>query len=243
MKKFIALLTVAVVGCAASLTQAANIQVQPNFIGYLDPVTFAPVVSPTAGVPVVAQVDVFMNVVSLAAGEDSFGTAAFTVTHSGIGGATIIPSATAGGWAANPIPNVDSNGAAPGGLVPLFATNADLGADSQDYVGVLVQMATGAFTNAADPRRNVGEAGSSLGSPILLGSAFFLWNATGTATISLNPLEVSAKDTAGLYIAGTSPQVVPVVLTLGGEPTIPEPSTMVMAGLSLIGLAFRRRNG
>jgi hypothetical protein len=247
MKKFFALLAVAVIVVSAPAAQAAVINVQPRIVGILDAATFAPVPGAvftdkqyvkeaSVTTPVVAQVDIYMNVESLGAGEDSFGTAAFTVTYNGVTGATVIPDPEAGGYAANPIPNVDSNGAAPGGLVPLFATNADLGADSQDYIGILVQMATGAFTNAADPRRSVGEAGSSLGSPILLGSAFFEWNGLGIANLTLNPVEVSAKDTTGLYVQGTASPVIGVTL-IG----VPEPGTMAMAGLSVLGLAFRRR--
>lgn len=249
MKKFFALLAIAAIVVSVSVAQAAVINVQPRIVGILDPTTFAPIPGavftdkeykkdPSVTSSVVAQIDIYMNVESLGAGEDSFGTAAFSVTYDGLSGATVIPDPEAGGYAANPIPNVDSNGPAPGGLVPVFATNADLGADAQDYVGILVQMATGAFTNAVDPRRTVGEVGSSLGSPILLGSAFFEWNGQGTANLTLNPVEVSAKDTAGLYVQGTASPVIGVTL-IG----IPEPGTLAMAGMSVMALAFRRRNG
>jgi hypothetical protein len=127
MKKLISLLSL-VVAFAATNSHAAIINVQPVVGGYYD-LTFNPIppTFPNLANPYIVQVDVYMNVVSLGPNEDSFGTAAFSFETEPIGGGYIKPSLDAGGWAANPLGNTDSNGAAPGGVVPVIATNADLG--------------------------------------------------------------------------------------------------------------------
>jgi hypothetical protein len=244
------MLAIALVGLSATAAQAAVISVQPQIAGYFN-TDFSPAPFPTPlpgggttnpGIPQVVQIDVYMQVEQLLPGEDSFGTAAFSVQAlPNIGPnahGEAHPDIDAGGWAANPLGNTDSNGAAPGGVVPVIATNADLGADSQDYVGILVQMATGAFTNAADQRRNVGEPGSAFGFPLLLGSAFYEWNGVGQVHFSLFPIEVSAKlASGGTFVQGVAPPS--NVLTVGTD--VPEPSSLVLLGSCFAGMILRRR--
>jgi hypothetical protein len=228
MKRIPKLLLVIAIAATAMPTHAAVINVTLQIEGYYDPDDFSPLPPiPPCCDPVGVHVGVYMAVKSLGPGEDSFGSANFSIRPTGFYASRLTPDLDAGGYAANPIPNVDSNGpSTPGGLVPLFPTNADLGVDSQDYVDILVKMADGAFTNSADPRRTVGEAGSSLGSPILLGDAFFEWDPLGLfPEFALQGLVVTAKTTAGQFVPAKTP----------------EPGTLAMAGLSVLGLAFRRR--
>jgi hypothetical protein len=224
LRIFLILISIATVTPA----DAAVIDVTVQIGGYYDADDFSPLPFwlPCCD-PVVVQVDVYMAVLGLDPGEDSFGSAEFSIKAANQFGSQVVPDPEAGGWAANPIPNVDSNGAAPGGLVPVFATNADLGIDSQDYVDIFVRMADGAFTNPADPRRNIGEPGSLYGYPMLLGSGFFEWNNFGLPpTFELEGLVVMAKTITGQFVLAR---------------TVPEPSSLAMAGLSGLGLAFRRR--
>jgi hypothetical protein len=191
---------------SSAVCHAAVISVQPTVGGFFT-TAFDPIPpQPFYNFPVVVQIDVSMEVLSLA------------------------PA---------PHPNVDSNGPAPGGVVPLFPTNGDIGLDVQDYQGILVQMATGAFTNSLDPRRNVGEPGSPLGVPILLGSGYFEWNGQPFGSITLNPLEVAVKRNDGVFVAAVAAPVQPV--QLGG--LCPEPSSVVMLGGMLAGLGLRRQLG
>lgn len=242
------MLAIALVGLTATAAQAAVISVQPQIAAYFNPdfspSSFVPTPLPgggttNAGGPTVVQIDVYMSVDELLPGEDGFGTAAFSVQAAGnLGGqGQAGPDPEAGGWAAAQHGNTDTNGAAPGGVFPLIATNADLGADSQDYEGILVQMATGAFTNALDQRRNVGEPGSPFGFPIFLGSAFYEWNGIGQVHFSLFPVEVSAKLTSGLFVPGVAP--LSNVLTIGND--VPEPSSMLLLGSCVAGMILRRR--
>lgn len=237
-------LAVALVGLLASNVQAAVISVQPTVAGYFDS-AFNPIPAPVGspGSPVVVQLDVYMEVLSLLPGEDSFGTAAFSFRVDSdcpeLGG-VCVADVDAGGWAANQLGNTDTNGASPGGVLPVIAGNADLGTDSQDLQGILVQMATGAFTNAVDQRRRLGEAGSSSAFPVplLLGSAFMEWNGLGQVKIGLSPIQVSAKLTNGQFVTALAPES--AIITLGQ--CIPEPSSLVLLGSCFAGLAFRRRS-
>jgi hypothetical protein len=200
-------IVIAIMAVMANNALAAVISVQPVVAGYFD-LAFNPIAPIPAGTnpnhPVVLQVDVMMQVQSLSPGEDSFGFANFGFQFgSGEDPQGEIVPEPGDGWNANN-PTVDSNGALPGGTVPLFALNADFGFHPTDLQDITVSMASGAFTNAADPRRNVGETGSSLGSPIRLGSAFLRWDGLGLVTVRLTSLEVRAKLTDGSFVSATA---------------------------------------
>jgi hypothetical protein len=229
------LLAVSVTMC--QFVHAAVISVQPVIAGYftLDFVPLASLKGLLPGLPVVAQIDIMMEVVSLSPGEDSFGTAAFTLQGTPLPGSLgqAIPDIDAGGWAGNLI-HVDTNGSAPGGVLPLFPLNADWG-DNQDYIGILVELSYGKFANPLDPRRDVGEIGSSLGVPILLGSGFLEWNRLGEVSVGFPILEVSIKVTEGFFVPADSVPVQNVLLRL-----VPEPSSVVMFGGMLAVMGLRR---
>jgi len=160
MKFFVA---ATLVSLTAANAQAAVIDVKPVVSAFFD-TAFNPLPPQSFyTVPVVVQVDVMMRVLSLAPGEDSFGSATFSFDYDTCL-CTLVPDPDAGGWTANN-PIVDSNGPPPGGLTILFLQNADAGVDSQDLQDIQVSQRPGALTNSQDPRRNVGEVGSPLGCP------------------------------------------------------------------------------
>jgi hypothetical protein len=230
------LLAVALIVTAATNAQAGVFSVTPVVSGAFDS-AFNPIPNPPGvpsvlgqpvvgnGVPTVYQVDFYLKVESLAPGEDSFGLAGFNIE--------LLPGlvdAADIGWTPNN-PPVDTNGALPGGTGNnMFGTNTDSGPSGTDEQGMLVQMATGAFTSAQDPRRSVGEA-----DPFLIGTLYVEWDGTTTSALAVGGAQAAAKLANGSFVPGAA---------LGGSVAfvyVPEPSSVALAGLSLIGLAFRRR--
>lgn len=254
-------LAIAALAVMAVDGNAAVISVQPSISGYFD-AAFNPIPAPrprrlgtdNTHMPTVVAVDIHMTVVSLDPGEDSFGLTAFTIKHgypAGLG--EIHPNLDAGGYFAYPYPPVDVNGPVnpPGAITPLFAQNGDIGESFVDLVGILVHVAPGAFVNAADPRRNVGEptgatlpSGDSLKGPMLLGIAYLTWNGQGRVDITLEgplrgtPPQVAAKRTDGTYDIGTAPPAANLIIGYN----FPEPSSLVLLGGCLGGVALRRNN-
>jgi hypothetical protein len=224
MKKFSALIA-AVVVCFAAQAHALTVTVTPTVTKAFD-LAFAdiplPDINTFPGFAAIYQVDLMMSATNLQAGEAGFANAGFSVTLDNLTDA-------AGGWQPNTT-QVDTNGAAPGGLQPLFATNVD-GGTPGDLQGILSSIA-GGVTNAIDPRRTVGQT-----SPALLGSVFVQWDGVTPANFSTAGLLFSANSTTGTFLAEQQGTVESVAFG------VPEPSTIVMAGLSMLGLAFRRRNG
>jgi hypothetical protein len=239
MKKFFALLSV--VAClVAAQAQAGNFTITPTVVAVYDSAftLIDPAPAGTLGTnvtiqpagPLTYEVQFLMTLDSLAAGEDGFGLIGFNIDL----GAGLSDSGDAG-WTPNN-PPVDTNGPTPGGTGNnMFGTNTDSGPSGTDEQGMLVQMATGQFTNAVDPRRAVGEAGSTFPVPFNLGTMFILWDNVTNATLSIGGAQFAVKMTDGSFVgnqAGTTGTV-----TFG----VPEPTSIAMVGLSMVGLAFRRR--
>jgi hypothetical protein len=65
------------------------------------------------------------------------------------------------------------------------------------------------------------------------------WDGVSPASLNTNGVLYSFNTTTGSF-ADLGPGA-GVTIAFGGGDIIPEPSTMVLGGLSLIGLAFRRR--
>jgi hypothetical protein len=216
-----------VMACSSSISSnAAVISVQPVVAGYFD-TSFTPVPPPWLGVPtgepVIVQIDVMMEVISLAPGEDGFGSAGFSFNlSSGL--------ADVAGWNLNDT-QLDTNGAAPGGLVPIFLP--PIIPPPVDLQGILVVSA--ASSQPGDIRRDLGEAGSPLGTPYSLGSVFLQWEwETFRSTVELEPLVVNARLTNGNLV---SAQALSDILVLG----FPEPSSVVLLGGMLAMAGLRRR--
>lgn len=218
-------------------TNAAEISIQPVIGGFFD-TAFDPIPPVPSGYypggPVIVQVNVMMRVVSLAPGEDGFGQATFDFDWSSAFPSNgIEPSPFLPVWNPENYP-IDTNGAAPGGNQPLFFQNEDLG--PQDLKAIYVAMGPGAFTHPDDPRRNIGEPGSTFPVPLSLGSVFFEWNGQSQALITLSNVTASAKLTDGQIIDAAVRRVRPVRLGY-----IPEPTSFALLAGCLAPLALRRR--
>lgn len=213
----------------ASFASAAKITAIPSFAGAFDPVSSAPIdgYDPlTATTPAVIQFDVLVSIEDLAA--DEFGLANVFFSAGFEGGYSDIGA----GWNAfTPIPIVDSNGPAFGGNVNLWADNADFGA--ADLKDIAFGVATPLTTQpAVDPRWNVGKT-----APQNVGFIYALYDGTG-GTFSITPTQGSVLRANGngevasstVFVGGTY-----------GEAVIPEPTTCILAGLALVGVAAGRR--
>jgi hypothetical protein len=154
MNHFSQRLAILAILVAAPVTgEAATYSVTPVFVGaFTNDGTFTPIQgwSPwgSSG-PVVVQYDFLVNVSGFAADQLGFANGVFTITPH------LMTNTSAPGWNPSAIPNVDSNGATPGGIVPLLSDNADLA--DQDLKDILIGVATPLTTNpAVDPRFRFG---------------------------------------------------------------------------------------
>jgi hypothetical protein len=224
----------------SSEASAAEISIQPVVAAFYDPITFVPhpaiPLGTNPGHPVVVQVDVTMQVLSLAPGEDSFGLAGFSFDLSGNSPGELVPDPDVGGWSGNFLP-LEPHPQLPG-IASAFALNTDEGISDMDLKNILVQMVTVALADAEDPRRNIGETGSKWGSPVVVGSAYLKWSGVGEVRFTLDSVQVAAKLTNGQFVPGTAASV--ATITLGSD--VPEPSSMVMMAGMLVGVGLRRRS-
>jgi hypothetical protein len=224
---------------SSAVCHAAVISVQPRLGGFYT-TSFDPLPpiypGPNPGFPVVVQVDVTMQVLSLAPGEDSFGLAGFSFDLSGNSPGELVPDPDAGGWSPSPLGFLPPP-PSPGINLPAIAYNEDSGVSSTDLKGILAFLATGPFNNPNDPRRNVGELGSIWPVPFVLGSAFLEWNGLGEVSFTLDPVQVGAKLVNGDFVSAIAAPV--AVITLGSD--VPEPSSVVMLGGMLAVAGLRRR--
>lgn len=186
--------------------------------------------------PAIYQVDFYLSVLSLAAGEDSFGNVGFNICLACYPGVELTDADNIGWQANNPI--VDTNGALPGGLQDMFGFNGDFGPSSSDEQGILVSMAPGRFTNFVDPRRNVGER-----NPQLIGSLFVKWNAAGGAVLRPINAQFSVKLNDGTFVSGQQGSTGYILFGVLDLPEFmcPEPATLSLVTLGLMGLSLRRQ--
>lgn len=186
----------ATIGAASN---AATITVNQVVAGAFD-LGFNPIPVPdlnlyTAGVPLILQVDYTVSVTNLQPGERGFGNVGFNIA-AGPG----VVEAGAGGWAPN-IATTDSNGAIPGGTVPLFSTNADAGPSPSDLQGIFATIAGGISNpNASDQRVKIGQAGG----PDLLGTVFFAWDGVTTTSVSVVGAAASGYTLSGQFVGGVA---------------------------------------
>lgn len=223
MRKIFALLLTLSAVASAQFASAASYTLTPTVVASLaDDGTFATVIPidviNTNGVPRIFQVDFLITTSDVQAGELGFALTGFNVGLSG--GLTDV----GGGWGPNTA-TVDSNGALPGGVVPLFATNVD-GGTPGDLLGILTSIAGGVTNGAVDPRANVGKT-----APALAGTVFVRWAADGLSTLNTNGVLFTTNSTTGQFLVPASPGA-GAELVFG----IPEPATCAMAGMGLIGM-------
>jgi hypothetical protein len=219
---------------AAAQSYAATISVEPVLAGaFTTDGTFTPIdnFDPANPVAAVLQFDFLVSTGGYSAPEVGFANGVFTVTLE-----NLTPNGDVPGFQPATIPTVDSNGALPGGVVPLLSDLADLAA--ADLVDILVGVATPLTTNPnVDPRFKFGQTAFNAG------SAYVNYSGVGAATISAAFTQVAAltldPSQAGRYLGTVNPNS----LMPSGSVTIgvPEPTTCILAGLALVGAAARRR--
>jgi len=232
MKKFLALAAAASLVGAAPLASAASFTLTPTVVAAFQPGTFDPIpgtpdTQTLDGNDRVFQIDYNIGVSDLQPGERGFGSTGFNIILS-----PGLIEGGAGGWAAN-ISTTDSNGLAPGGIVPLYSTNADVGPSNSDLLGIFATIAGGiSAPNASDGRVKIGQPG---GDPYV-GSVFVQWTADVTSVLS--------SELPEFVVYLDSGQFGPTTIGQGGTLLfgIPEPSTIALGGMGLLGLvAVRRR--
>lgn len=214
---------------------AAIYTVTPVFVGALSPTTFEliPGYDPLNGYqrPAILQFDFRVSVGNFAADQYGFANGVFTITPH-----PYLTNTTVPGWNPDVIPNVDSNGSTPGGIVPLLSDNADLAA--QDLKDILIAVATPLTTNpAVDPRFRFGQGARA---NFRVGTAFFDYSGQGFVLEDYGVEFVIAKFTqaSALYRDGTTNRYIGVV-----DPffNVPEPTAAMLAVLGMIGVVQSQR--
>jgi hypothetical protein len=232
-------LAIALTLTAAGQSFAATYSVAPSFVGaFSTDGTFTPIAGYelTSGTPAILQFDMIVNTSGFVAPQQGFANGVFSV-ELGAG----LSNTSAPGWNPSPIPNVDSNGATPGGTVPLLSDNADLAA--QDLKDILLGVATPLTTNpAVDPRFKFGNGTTANYNA----GTIYVDYAGGTSKTSLTAgfTQVSALLQDGAlarYIGVVDANASTPLASVDIGPAIPEPTTCILAGLALVGAAARRR--
>jgi hypothetical protein len=160
---------------SATQAFAGTYSVTPTFAGAFN-AAFEPIAGydPLSGDPAIVQIDFIATFAAGGAGELGFGAVTFDI---GTGAADDV---TVPGWQATN-PSVDTNGAAPGGVFPLFANNGDFG-NGTDLVDIVVGVAAGLNpASATDPRVKVG-----LGAGTNVGTLFLDWTGGWPTFITTN---------------------------------------------------------
>jgi hypothetical protein len=223
----------AILAVAPVAGEAATYSVTPVFAGaFTNDGTFTPIPNYDYGSrqPAILQFDFLVSTSGFAADQYGFANGVFTITPRPIVTNTSVP-----GWNPSHIPNVDSNGALPGGVVPLLADNADLAA--QDLKDILIGVATPLTTNpAVDPRFRFGQG---ITANFNVGSAYFDYNG---GYVGFGGEFVTARFTqaSALYLDGTTNRYIGIVDYVYEPPVYPEPTTCLMAAIGMVCTALRR---
>jgi hypothetical protein len=210
-------------------SSAAVYTVTPVFVqaftadGAFDPI---PGYDLFSGIPAVLQYDFLVSADGFAPNQYGFANGVFTINLIGN-----LSSTSAPGWNPSFTPNVDTNGAAPGGLAPLLRDNMDLAA--QDLKDILIGVAFPLTTNpAVDPRFQFGRGPFA---NYNVGTTYIDYAGGGPASLTAQFTQASA-----LYRDGTTNRYIGVVDPLFGVYYVPEPTAAMLAVLGMIGVVQSR---
>jgi hypothetical protein len=219
--------------------EAATYTVTPVFAGaFTNDGTLTPIPNYNYGfffsmAPAIWQFDFLVSATGFAADQFGYANGVFTITPE-LG----ITTSSMPGWNPSAIPNVDSNGATPGGVVPLLSDNSDFAA--QDLKDILIGVATPLTSNpAVDPRFRFGQGTTA---NINVGSVLFDYRG-GFYRFRAGFTQVSA-----LYRDGSTNQYIGIVDALATRPVavitniLPEPATGAFAVIAILGAAVLRRD-
>lgn len=189
------------------------------------PLGFLPNINGTVGQPYVYQVDFTFHASGFTGNQRGFGSMSFTVDATGAG--LMDPVGLPVGYQGS-AETVDSNGASPGGIVPLWADNSIFA--SNIAVAAIEVIAS---PHPDDPRPLVGQ-----GPGTLLGSLFVRWDGANVGSVETNILQ------AAYARADNGQLAVDDGIILGGSSLVfgvPEPTTVALVGLSLPAIVWLTR--
>jgi PEP-CTERM motif len=136
--------------------------------------------------PLIYQLDLYLAVDDFVSGQRGFGNITFNINPANLDNSTVP------GWQADN-PQVDTNGAQSGGMMPQWDENDDLGNPS-DLQNIVVGIAVIADPDPSDPRPYLGQT-----SAVLMGSVFLDYpGSNGSASVSVVAGQASYADDDGL---------------------------------------------
>lgn len=218
---------------------AATYKLQPKFVGAfsLDG-TFSPIPNYFDNPSEVAlvQVDFLLTFESMVPNQ-AFGSINFDINFSDYQDSHAI------GWAANN-PTFDFNGAAPGGVAPLFAINEDSG-DPTDFKSIQVSVHPALhYFSIFDGLIGTGPVGTLIGSVYLETSPFGLYGPISTKINSAwyrDEVRILSDPFASLHSGWISYYLTPGFEE--GFDVVPEPSSAMLIGFALCAFGVGGRRG
>jgi hypothetical protein len=148
-----------------------------------------------------------------------------------------LSNTTAPGWMSYTSPIVDTNGAIPGGMQPLFGEIREFGLGNLQNIVVSVALAGLSTDPAVDPRFNAAQD-----APVAIGSAYLDFpGGAGTVTAAFKQVFYLGPHAtqAGRYIhvKDLNPTLVVSSLRIG----VPEPTSAAAAVIGLLAVGWRSR--